>query len=37
MAEVKKKRQPNFSDLDSMTIITSVSEKQDTLFAKFDS
>ena len=37
MADMKKKRQPYFSDLELIAIITDVSEKQDSLFAKFDS
>ena len=33
IADMKKKRQPNYSDLELIAIITAVSEKQDTLFA----
>ena len=33
MADMKKKRQSNFSDKELMTMITVVSEKQGTLFA----
>ena len=36
-ADLKKKRQPNFSEFELMAMIAAVSDKQDTLFAKFDS
>ena len=33
-ADLKKKRQPNFSEFELMAMIAAVSDKQDTLFEK---